>query len=141
MLWAHKILVLPEHTTGFYPITREVQEAFPELGQVKVGLIHLFLQHTSAALTINENADGDVLADLGSSLEALAPESVSYRHTIEGRDDMPGHIKSSLFGVSLTIPIADGKLELGTWQDVYLCEYRHEPHRRRVVLTLQGSTE
>ncbi len=141
MLWARKILVLPEHTTGFYPITRDVQEAFPELKQVKVGLIHLFLQHTSAALTINENADGDVLADLGTSLESIAPESADYRHTIEGRDDMPGHIKSSLVGVSLSIPIEDGKLMLGTWQDVYLCEYRHEPHCRSVVLTLQGSME
>ena len=141
MFWARTILTLPEYTSGFYPITREVQEAFPEIGKVKIGLIHLFLQHTSAALTINENADGDVLRDLGTSLDTLAPESAAYRHTIEGRDDMPGHIKSSLFGVSLTVPIENGRLMLGTWQDIYLCEYRSEPHRRNVVLTLQGTDQ
>lgn len=134
----HKLL-LPEKTYGIYPITKEIVAAVPELGEILAGTLHIFLQHTSASLTINENADGDVLTDLDDRLARLAPESAGYRHIIEGADDMPGHIKSSLLGVSLTIPVAAGKLLLGTWQDIYLCEHRREPHRRNIVLTLTGT--
>jgi secondary thiamine-phosphate synthase enzyme len=108
---------------------------------VKVGLLHVFLQHTSASLSINENADPDVPADLDQALDRLAPEDFPYRHTIEGPDDMPGHVKASLLGSSLTVPIRDGRLCLGTWQGIYLCEHRRHGGRRRLVLTVEGQTE
>lgn len=141
MFLIQRQLTLPEHTSGFYAITKEVVKALPELQTTTAGLLHLFLQHTSAALTINENADASVLVDLQTSFNSLAPESDSYCHALEGVDDMPGHIKSSLLGVSLTIPVQEGKLALGQWQDIYLCEFRLEPHRRNVLLTLQGSID
>ena len=100
--------------------------------------MHLFLQHTSASLSINENADTDVPRDLESSFNAIAPEDFPYRHTCEGPDDMPAHVKSSLLGCALTIPIRDGRLCLGTWQGIYLCEHRNRGGRRRVVATLWG---
>ncbi len=138
MFWIQRQLTLPSHSVGIFAITRDVIKQLPELSSVKIGLLHLFLQHTSASLTINENADACVLADLNSQMNQLVPESESYTHALEGSDDMPGHIKSSLLGVSLTVPVGDGKLLLGTWQDVYLCEHRESPHRRTVILTLQG---
>jgi secondary thiamine-phosphate synthase enzyme len=110
----------------------------PELRQCGVGLLHLFLQHTSASLSINENADPDVPRDLESALSAIATEDFPYRHTCEGPDDMPAHVKSSLVGCSLTIPIRDGRLLLGTWQGIYLCEHRAHGGRRRVVATIWG---
>ena len=119
-------------------ITREVVNAMPEIAEIKVGLLHLFLQHTSASLTINENADPDVLTDLEMAVDRLAPKSLPYMHTTEGHDDMPAHVKTSLFGVSLTIPVGEGRLLLGTWQGIYLCEHRHVKHRRSFVLTLTG---
>jgi secondary thiamine-phosphate synthase enzyme len=103
-----------------------------------VGLLHVFLQHTSASLTLNENADPDVRVDLESSLNAIAPEDFPYEHTIEGRDDMPAHMKASLMGSSLTIPISDGRPALGTWQGIYFCEHRNHGGSRRIVITLQG---
>lgn len=138
MIWIQRQLILPSRSTGFYPITQMVIEAIPEISELKIGMLNLFLQHTSAALTINENADPEVLNDLGNGLCRLAPVSESYAHTIEGDDDMPGHIKSSLMGVSLTIPIASGQLQLGTWQDIYICEFRVAPHRRKIIMTLNG---
>ncbi|MDO4586555.1 MAG: secondary thiamine-phosphate synthase enzyme YjbQ [Planctomycetia bacterium] len=138
MDWVQRSLVLPTHSLGFYPITQNILRELPEIQKVQTGLLHLFLQHTSAALTINENADSDVLEDLISGLDRLAPETASYRHIIEGKDDMPAHIKSSLFSVSLSIPVANGQLLLGVWQDIYLCEFRRIPHRRHLILTLQG---
>jgi secondary thiamine-phosphate synthase enzyme len=115
-----------------------VVEALPELRQIDVGLLHVFVQHTSASLSINENADPDVPADLESALSAIAPEDFPYRHTIEGPDDMPAHVKASLLGSSLSIPVARGTLCLGTWQGIYLCEHRRHGGRRRLVLTLWG---
>jgi secondary thiamine-phosphate synthase enzyme len=115
-----------------------VVAALPELASMEVGLLHVFLQHTSAAVTINENADPDVPADLESAISAIAPEDFPYRHTVEGPDDMPAHVKSSLLGAGLTIPVANGELCLGTWQGIYLCEYRRHGGRRRLVLTLWG---
>ena len=138
-MWLQRQIILEPSSRGrFTLITREILHAMPEIADVKVGLLHLFLQHTSASLTINENADPDVLVDLETSVDRLAPESLSYTHTIEGRDDMPAHVKTSLFGVSLTVPVGEGRLLLGTWQGIYLCEHRHARHRRSLVLTLTG---
>lgn len=110
------------------------------MGSIKMGLLHVFIMHTSAALTINENADPDVLVDLDRVLDAVVPEDFPYRHAEEGADDMPGHAKSSIFGSSLTIPIRDGRLWLGTWQGICLCEFRRRGPRRRLMLTVQGET-
>jgi secondary thiamine-phosphate synthase enzyme len=119
-------------------ITSEVLDAISALRRVRVGLLHVFIQHTSASLTINENADSDVRRDLESSLNALAPEDFPYIHTLEGPDDMPAHVKASLMGSSITIPVKEGALLLGTWQGIYLCEHRDRGGPRRLVLTLWG---
>ena len=123
-----------------HPITPEIIEAMPELSRVKVGILHVFIQHTSASLTINENADPDVIVDLDRALGELAPEDFPYRHTVEGPDDMPGHIKASLLGSSVSVPVQNGRLRLGTWQGIFLCEHRRRSSGRRLVLTLQGET-
>jgi secondary thiamine-phosphate synthase enzyme len=115
-----------------------VLDAVPEIAQVRVGLLHVFLRHTSASLSINENADPDVLLDLDRVLDTLAPEDFPYQHSMEGLDDMPGHVKSSLLGCSLTLPIHDGRLCVGTWQGICLCEHRHQAGHRHLVLTVQG---
>jgi secondary thiamine-phosphate synthase enzyme len=112
--------------------------ALPELARIRVGLLHAFIQHTSASITINENADPDVPADLERSFSHLAPEHFPYRHTIEGPDDMPAHVKAAMIGSSVTTPVAQGSLCLGTWQGIYLCEHRNNGGRRRIVLTLWG---
>jgi secondary thiamine-phosphate synthase enzyme len=136
--WFQHELTLPSFPKGFHPITHHILEALPELPQAKVGLLHVFLQHTSASLTINENADPDVLVDLDRVLDALVPEDFPYRHAEEGDDDMPGHVKASLMSNSLSIPVRDGRLCLGVWQGICLCEHRRRGGRRRLVLTLQG---
>lgn len=123
---------------GFHLVTREIVSAVPELAQMGVGLLHVFIQHTSASLTINENADPDVPEDLESSFSAIAPEDFPYRHSCEGPDDMPAHVKAAMLGSSVSVPIADGRLRLGTWQGIYLCEHRNHGGRRKVVLTLWG---
>lgn len=110
----------------------------PEIRDVRVGLLHVYILHTSASLSINENADPDVPADLESSFNAIAPEDFPYQHTVEGPDDMPAHVKASLLGSSLLIPVREGRLCLGTWQGIYLCEHRNRAGRRRLMLTLQG---
>lgn len=110
----------------------------PELRNIRIGLLHVFIQHTSASLTINENADPDVPVDLESSFNSIAPEDFPYQHTCEGRDDMPAHVKASLLGSSVTIPVREGRLCLGTWQGIYLCEHRIHGGSRRLMLTLQG---
>jgi len=132
---------LPPLSKGLHPISGHIIDALPELRQIKVGLLHIFLQHTSASLTINENADPDVPLDLDNVLDGMAPEDSPYRHTCEGPDDMPAHVKSSLFGCSLTVPIRDGRLRLGLWQGIYLCEHRQHAGRRRLVLTVQGQPQ
>jgi secondary thiamine-phosphate synthase enzyme len=136
--WLQRELQLPAFPQGFHLVTRLITDAMPELSGIEVGLLNVFLQHTSASLTINENADSDVPYDLNRSLDAIAPEKFPYRHTIEGPDDMPGHVKTSLLGCSLTIPVQQGCLALGTWQGIFLCEHRRQGGRRNVVLTLQG---
>jgi secondary thiamine-phosphate synthase enzyme len=138
MTWIQRTVTLRARPRGFHLITSEVVSTLPEIGRFQIGLLHVFIEHTSASLTINENADPDVRADLESSVSALAPEGFSYIHTIEGPDDMPAHVKASLLGNSLTIPIRDGSLALGTWQGIYLCEHRQGQGRRRLVVTLQG---
>jgi secondary thiamine-phosphate synthase enzyme len=140
MTWLQRQIVLRPHARGCHLITRDVLEALPELARIRIGLLHVFIQHTSASLTINENADGDVRTDLESSLNAIAPEDFSYVHTLEGPDDMPAHVKASLMGSSVSIPVADGQLLLGTWQGIYLCEHRNQGGRRSLVLTLSGET-
>lgn len=138
MAWIQRELLLPAFPPGIHKITDRVVAALPELAEMSVGLLHVFIAHTSASLTINENADPDVLTDLNQALARLAPEDAPYRHTQEGPDDMPAHIKASLMGCSLAIPIRDGRLCLGTWQGICLCEHRRHGGRRRLVLTVQG---
>jgi secondary thiamine-phosphate synthase enzyme len=141
MTWLQRTLHLPAHPRGFHLITRQVVAAVPELARVEVGVLHVFIQHTSASLTINENADPDVPVDLESTFSALAPEGFPYRHTCEGPDDMPAHVKAAMLGSSVTIPVAQGSLCLGTWQGIYLCEHRRQGGRRTLVLTLWGETK
>jgi secondary thiamine-phosphate synthase enzyme len=119
-------------------VTRTILKSVPELSEVRIGLLNLFLQHTSASLTLNENASPEVPRDLESSLNSIVPERFPYEHSLEGPDDMPAHIKSSLLGPSLTIPVRDGRLALGTWQGIYLCEHRNHGGPRQVVATLSG---
>jgi secondary thiamine-phosphate synthase enzyme len=138
MPWVQRQLELSPHARGFHLVTREIAAALPELGKTRVGLLHVFVQHTSASLTINENADPDVPVDLESTFAAIAPEDFPYRHTCEGPDDMPAHVKASLLGSSLSIPVANGALALGTWQGIYLCEHRNHGGRRKLMLTLCG---
>ena len=141
MVWFQHEIQLPAYPQGIHKITERIVAAVPELKQLAVGLLNVFIEHTSASLTINENADPDVLEDLNDSLASLAPDDASYRHTEEGPDDMPSHVKSSLMGCSLTIPIRNGQLCLGIWQGICLCEHRRQGGRRRLVLTLQGQKE
>ena len=138
MSWIQRTLELPALPRGFNLVTRQIVAALPELRELRTGLLHVFVQHTSASLTINENADPDVPVDLESSFAAIAPEDFPYRHTCEGPDDMPAHVKASLLGSSLSIPISNGALALGTWQGIYLCEHRRHGGRRKLVLTLWG---
>jgi secondary thiamine-phosphate synthase enzyme len=139
--WIQRSLTLPQQRRGFHLITSQVLQALPELRSIKTGLLNLFLQHTSASLTVNENASPEVRADLESSINALVPEHFPYEHSLEGPDDMPAHIKSSLFGPSLMIPVQDGRLALGVWQGIYLCEHRDRGGRRQLVLTLHGEVQ
>jgi len=138
MPWYQHHVTLPAFSRGFHLITDDIVRGVPELPDIETGLLHVFLLHTSASITINENASPDVPRDLETSLNAIAPEDFPYEHTIEGPDDMPAHVKTSLVGCSLTIPVANGRLCLGTWQGVYLCEHRNRGSRRKLVLTLQG---
>jgi secondary thiamine-phosphate synthase enzyme len=138
MPWIQRQLELKPRPRGFHLITRELLEALPEIDGIQTGLLNLFLQHTSASLSINENADPDVPLDLESSFNAIAPESFPYQHTCEGPDDMPAHVKSSMIGCSHSIPIANGELLLGTWQGIYLCEHRNHGGRRKVIATIHG---
>lgn len=124
---------------GFHLITPHIEKEVPELRAIQVGQMHVFIQHTSASLTINENADPDVRQDLEAYFSRVAPEDEPYfLHTLEGSDDMPAHIKSVLLGAELTIPVADGRLLLGTWQGIYLCEHRNHGGSRNIIITLNG---
>ena len=137
-MWRQFQIRLRPRSRGFHLVTREILEAIDSLEDVSVGLMHVFIQHTSASLTINENADPDVPQDMESSINSIVPENFPYTHTMEGPDDMPAHVKASLMGSSVTIPIADGQPCLGTWQGIYLCEHRNHGGGRRLVVTIQG---
>lgn len=141
MFWSQKTIRIGPYRRGFHLITREVISAIPELQDVRIGILQVFLQHTSASLTINENADPDVRTDMETALNRLVPENQPFIHTIEGPDDMPAHVKSSILGASLMIPVSAGALALGTWQGIYLCEHRNDATPRTLVLTLQGENE
>ncbi|KAI1808424.1 UPF0047-domain-containing protein [Daldinia bambusicola] len=141
--WFQKQFALPPRSRGSYLVTDHVVKELPELRAYKIGLLNLFVQHTSCALSLNENWDDDVRADMSDALDRIAPEAGPkgedlYRHSAEGSDDMPAHIKSALIGASITIPIKDGKLATGTWQGIWYLEFRDMRHTRKVVATIQG---
>lgn len=139
MEFLQKTIRLKTRPRGFHVVTREIADQLPELRQYRVGLLHLFIQHTSASLTINENVSPDVRSDLEEHLNHIVPEDAPYyEHTIEGSDDMPAHIKSSLLGSGLTIPIGEGRLLLGTWQGIYLGEHRDHGGARTLIATIIG---
>jgi secondary thiamine-phosphate synthase enzyme len=139
MTWIQKQIRLKPRPRGFHLITRELLEAVPELEEMKVGMMQIFILHTSASLSINENASPDVRTDMEEHFNRMVPENAPYyEHTMEGPDDMPAHIKASLLGSSLSIPIGDGRPLLGRWQGIYLCEHRDRAGAREVVVTAWG---
>ncbi|WP_213994723.1 secondary thiamine-phosphate synthase enzyme YjbQ [Arsukibacterium sp.] len=138
-MWLQRELSLKAKNRGFHLITEELLRQLPELSKLSVGICHIFIKHSSASLTINENADPTVRQDFEQFFNRAVPENEPYySHTYEGSDDMPAHLKSSLLGSSITIPITEGSLNLGTWQGIYLCEHRNHASSRTVVVTLQG---
>jgi secondary thiamine-phosphate synthase enzyme len=139
MEWIQRQFSLKARTRGFHLVTDEVLGYLPELREIDTGVLHLFIQHTSASLSINENASPDVRGDMEEHFNRMVPENAPYyQHTDEGPDDMPAHIKASLLGSAISIPIGGGRLLLGTWQGVYLCEHRNYGGARRVVATIMG---
>ncbi len=139
-MWTQKTITLKAKPRGFHLITDEITRQLPELKSYRIGLLNLFIQHTSASLTINENADTTVRQDFETYFNQAVPEDQPcFRHTLEGSDDMPAHLKSSLLGNNLSIPIKDGKLNMGTWQGIYLCEHRNRGGSRQLVVTLHGT--
>ncbi|CAN5154160.1 secondary thiamine-phosphate synthase enzyme YjbQ [soil metagenome] len=140
MQFFQKPITLPPFSRGFHLITSHIINEFPEIEKISTGLLQVFIKHTSAGLTINENADSTVRADFESHFNKMVPENAPYyRHTTEGSDDMPAHIKASLLGNSVSIPITQGRLNLGTWQGIYICEHRDEGGRRQIVVTALGN--
>lgn len=138
-MWLQRQISLRPRERGFHLVTREVVDALPELGELRVGLAHLFILHTSASLTLNENASPDVRDDFAAWFDdAVAEDAPYWTHTVEGPDDMPAHIKASLLGPSLSLPVTDGRLALGTWQGIYLCEHRDRGGARRLLVTVWG---
>jgi secondary thiamine-phosphate synthase enzyme len=139
MKFFQREIVLEPYTRGFHLITRHIERSMPELREIKVGFLQVFIKHTSAALTINENADPTVRGDFERHFNVMVPENAPYyQHDTEGDDDMPAHIKASVLGSSVTIPITDGDLNLGMWQGIYLCELRNHGEARHLVLTAFG---
>jgi secondary thiamine-phosphate synthase enzyme len=138
-MWAQHEVVLEPRPRGFHLVTDEVVRGVPELSSLRVGMAHVFIRHTSASLTLNENADPSVRRDFRTWFERAVPDDADYfEHTTEGPDDMTSHIKSSLLGPSLTLPVSGGRLALGTWQGIYLCEHRERGGSRRLTVTLWG---
>ena len=138
-MWLQRTVRLSARSRGFHLVTGEVRDALPELGETSVGLLHLLIQHTSASLALNENASPEVRRDFESWFDRAVPEGAPYwTHTLEGDDDMPAHIKAALLGPSLTLPVREGRLALGTWQGIYLCEHRDHPGPRSLVATAWG---
>jgi secondary thiamine-phosphate synthase enzyme len=138
-MWLQKEITINAKRRGFHLITGEILNQVPEIKKLSAGLMHVFIQHTSASLTINENVDPDVRIDMESYFNNAVPEDAPYYvHTLEGDDDMPAHIKASVLGSSVTIPITNGRLNLGSWQGIYLCEHRNYGGARRIVVTVNG---
>jgi len=141
-VWLQRRIQLEARPRGFHLVTAEVTEALPELGEVSVGLLHLLIQHTSASLALNEDASADVRRDFASWFDQAVPEGAPYwTHTLEGSDDMPAHVKAALLGPSLTLPVGEGRLALGTWQGIYLCEHRDRGGSRSLVATISGEAD
>ncbi len=140
-MWFQTTLQLPAARRGFHLVTQRIVDAATQLGEIRVGWMQVFIQHTSASLTINENADPDVRVDFETAMNHAVPESLDYVHTIEGPDDMPAHVKASMMGSSVMIPIGNGRLQLGTWQGIYLCEHRDHAGPRTVVITIHGDAK
>jgi secondary thiamine-phosphate synthase enzyme len=139
-MWAQREITLRPRSRGFHLVTDEIEAATPELREVRVGLAHLFILHTSASLTLNENASPDVRRDFAAWFDDAVPEDAPYwTHTVEGPDDMPAHIKASLLGPALSLPVRRGRLALGTWQGVYLCEHRDSGGARTLLVTVWGT--
>jgi secondary thiamine-phosphate synthase enzyme len=136
--WSQHPITLEARPRGVHLVTSEIVRAVPALRELRVGLAHVFIRHSSASLALNENASADVRRDFETWLSAAVPEDFAWTHTLEGPDDMPAHIKASLMGPSLTLPIAGGRLALGTWQGIYLCEHRDRGGPRSLVVTLTG---
>tara|TARA_B000000441_G_C21443674_1_gene177991 strand:- start:87 stop:506 length:420 start_codon:yes stop_codon:yes gene_type:complete len=138
-MWMQKNLCIKSISRGFHIITDQVTDQIPEIKTIKIGILHLFIKHTSASLTINENADKTVRNDFEKHFNEMVPENQSYyQHTYEGPDDMPAHLKASILGSSISIPISNGHLNMGTWQGIYLCEHRNNAFQRKMVATIQG---
>ena len=138
MSFSQHAITLEARPRGVHLVTSEIVGKVPELRDLRIGLAHIFIRHTSASLTLNENASSDVRRDFETWLNAYVPEDFAWTHTLEGSDDMPAHIKAALMGSSLTLPITDGKLALGTWQGIYLCEHRDRGGPRSLLVTLNG---
>ena len=139
MNWIQKEIRISRKPRGFHLITHDVIENMTEINKISKGILHIFIKHTSASLTINENADSTVRSDFESYFNEMVPENQPYyRHTMEGSDDIPAHLKSSILGSSVQIPITNGKLNLGTWQGIYFCEHRNHSSQRRLLLTAWG---
>lgn len=140
-MWLQKEIILKPHNKGFHLITDEILSNLPEINNINIGIVNLLLKHTSASLTLNENADPDVRSDMKKYFNDIVPENENYFvHTSEGADDMPAHIKSSLLGNSITIPITKGRINLGTWQGIYLCEHRNYGGARKLLVTINGES-
>ena len=142
MSWIQKEIILPLFNRGYHIITDLIINELHELKKINIGVIYIFIKHTSASLTINEDADPTVRQDFESHINKMVPENAPYyQHTMEGEDDMPAHIKSSLLGSSLIIPISKGKFNLGTWQGIYLCEHRNNGGHRKIIITINGNNK
>ena len=138
-MWMQKNISIKSISRGFHIITDQVTDQIPEIKTIKIGILHLFIKHTSASLTINENADKTVRNDFEKHFNEMVPENQSYyQHKYEGPDDMPAHLKASILGSSISIPISNGHLNMGTWQGIYLCEHRNNAFQRKMVATIQG---
>ena len=138
-MWYQKEIKIDSKKRGFHVVTDQVINQIPEIKNINIGLLHLFIKHTSASLTINENADFTVRNDFESHFNHMVPENAPYyQHTFEGSDDMPAHLKASILGSTISIPITNGNLNFGTWQGIYLCEHRNNKSRRNIILTLNG---
>lgn len=139
MSWIQKEIILPPFNRGYHIITDLIINELHELKQINIGVIYVFIKHTSASLTINEDADPTVRQDFESHMNKMVPENASYyQHTMEGSDDMPAHLKSSILGSSLVIPISKGTFNLGAWQGIYLCEHRNNGGNRKIIVTING---